>query len=203
MLLRHIGCDVVSPNEAEIVAVIAPALDQLDVTAAVEQIAGRPGVGTARLRRDHRPTMPGRLAAHRGRRAGRARRRRRQARAGGAGRDAPQRRLRVRGPDFRQPGHPSRDVDAPTAAAVVDVLLGEAAVMALRAGGIDIRLDAMSVHSASSRRCVARRPLEAAALENVVITGGSGAIGLRYARYCIEHGARRVILLSRNGLMIR
>ena len=38
-----------------------------------------------------------------------------------------------------------------------------------------------------------------AALDNVVITGGSGAIGLQYARYCIEHGARRIILLSRNG----
>ena len=35
------------------------------------------------------------------------------------------------------------------------------------------------------------RPLDAAALENVVITGGNGAIGLRYARYCIERGARR------------
>jgi mycobactin polyketide synthetase MbtD len=34
----------------------------------------------------------------------------------------------------------------------------------------------------------------------VVITGGSGAIGQRYAQYCIEHGARRVVLLSRNGV---
>jgi mycobactin polyketide synthetase MbtD len=34
----------------------------------------------------------------------------------------------------------------------------------------------------------------------VVITGGSGAIGLRYAQYCIARGARRVILLSRNGV---
>ena len=38
---------------------------------------------------------------------------------------------------------------------------------------------------------VTTRPLDAAALENVVITGGSGAIGLRYAQYCVEHGARR------------
>jgi mycobactin polyketide synthetase MbtD len=45
-----------------------------------------------------------------------------------------------------------------------------------------------------------RRDLDGAALDNVVITGGSGAIGLAYARYCIDHGARRVILLSRKGL---
>ena len=37
-------------------------------------------------------------------------------------------------------------------------------------------------------------------LENVVITGGGGAIGLHYAQYCIEHGARRIVLLSRNGV---
>lgn len=37
-------------------------------------------------------------------------------------------------------------------------------------------------------------------LDDVVITGGSGAIGLQYARYCIEHGARTVTLLSRNGV---
>jgi mycobactin polyketide synthetase MbtD len=34
----------------------------------------------------------------------------------------------------------------------------------------------------------------------VVITGGSGAIGLQYARYCVERGARTVTLLSRSGV---
>ncbi|EUA18366.1 short chain dehydrogenase family protein [Mycobacterium xenopi 4042] len=34
----------------------------------------------------------------------------------------------------------------------------------------------------------------------MVITGGSGVIGRRYARHCIEHGARRLTLLSRKGL---
>ncbi len=47
---------------------------------------------------------------------------------------------------------------------------------------------------------MAIRTLGAATLDNVVITGGSGAIGLRYAQYCIERGARRIILLSRNGI---
>ncbi|HEY9303323.1 MAG TPA: SDR family NAD(P)-dependent oxidoreductase, partial [Mycobacterium sp.] len=39
-----------------------------------------------------------------------------------------------------------------------------------------------------------------AELENVVITGGNGAIGLRCAQHCLEHGAQKVILLSRTGL---
>lgn len=42
--------------------------------------------------------------------------------------------------------------------------------------------------------------LDAAALDDVVITGGSGAIGLQYARYCLERGARTVTLLSRTGV---
>ena len=37
-------------------------------------------------------------------------------------------------------------------------------------------------------------------LDNVVITGGSGAVGLHYARYLAERGARRIVLLSRGGV---
>ena len=90
---------------------------------------------------------------------------------------------------------PSRDVDAQTAAAAVDVLLGEATVTALRAN--------RRRFVRTFRECrdlPAKRPLDAAALEDVVITGGSGAIGLHYARHCVEHGARRIILLSLNGV---
>lgn len=35
--------------------------------------------------------------------------------------------------------------------------------------------------------------------ETVVITGGTGAIGLAYAAYCAEHGARDITLISRTG----
>ena len=94
---------------------------------------------------------------------------------------------------------PSRDVDAQTAAAVVDALLGDAGVMALRADGGGVATIAMSALPRVPDSA-AKRPLDAATLENVVITGGSGAIGLRYAQHCIEHGARTVILLSRNGI---
>ncbi len=40
----------------------------------------------------------------------------------------------------------------------------------------------------------------AAGLDEVVITGGSGAIGLSYARFLAAHGARRIVLLSRHGV---
>jgi mycobactin polyketide synthetase MbtD len=90
----------------------------------------------------------------------------------------------------------SRDVDARTAAAVVDVLLGDAAVTALRAHARRYVRSLRECGNSTGNR----PPLDTAALENVVITGGSGAIGLRYARHCLEHGAQKVTLLSRNGL---
>jgi mycobactin polyketide synthetase MbtD len=42
-------------------------------------------------------------------------------------------------------------------------------------------------------------PLDSRVLDDVVITGGAGAIGLHYARYLAEHGARRIVLLSRRS----
>ncbi|MGA7051187.1 MAG: mycobactin polyketide synthase MbtD [Mycobacterium sp.] len=41
--------------------------------------------------------------------------------------------------------------------------------------------------------------LDSGLLDDVVITGGAGAIGLHYARYFAEHGARRIVLLSRRA----
>ena len=42
-------------------------------------------------------------------------------------------------------------------------------------------------------------PLGGGVLDNVVITGGAGAIGMHYARYFAEHGAKRIVLLSRRS----
>jgi mycobactin polyketide synthetase MbtD len=194
-VVAHGGCDVVPANEAEIVAVIAPALDPLDVTVAAEQIAGRPDVGLSdysaiigprcrvvwlltaggeRVRADDadvRPAQAALAAMHRS-----------------AGFEYPDQ-------TFGSLDLSSRDVDGSTAAAVVDVLLGDATVTALRGSA--------RRYVRSFRECrnsTGTRPRDIAAVENVVITGGSGAIGLRYARQCVEHGARKVILLSRNGV---
>jgi mycobactin polyketide synthetase MbtD len=194
-VVAHGGCELVPAHEAEIVAVIAPALDPLDVTAAIEQIAGRPDVGlpdyaaiigprcravwlvTAAGERvdsddaDVRPAQAALAAMHRS--------------------------IGFEFPDqaFGSVDLSSREVDRSTATAVVDVLLGDAAVTALRANDRRYTRNFRECRSVTSGQ-----PLDTSVLENVVITGGSGAIGLRYARHCIEHGAQRVILLSRNGL---
>ncbi len=198
------GCELLSPSDAEVVAVIAPALDQLDVADAVDELAGRPDAGlpdyaavigprcrtvwllTADGERIHvddtdvRPAQAALAAMH-----------------------------RSVGFEFGEQAFGSLDirsgdVDTQRAPAILDVLLGEPGVMALRGNGVGA-----SDHG-SPRRYVrtlressgslAIRTLGAATLDNVVITGGSGAIGLRYAQYCIERGARRIILLSRNGI---
>ncbi|MEB3061598.1 SDR family NAD(P)-dependent oxidoreductase [[Mycobacterium] zoologicum] len=50
------------------------------------------------------------------------------------------------------------------------------------------------------RLCAAPATAGAPAIpETVVITGGTGAIGMAYATYCAEHGARDITLLSRSG----
>ncbi|OBH54046.1 polyketide synthase [Mycobacterium colombiense] len=191
------GCRAVSPNEAEILVVVAPELDRLDVTAAIEQIAGRPDAGlpdypaligprcravwlltagAEQVDRDDASVSPAQAAL-----AGMHR---------SVGFEFPDQAF----------GHldlAHRDVDAATAPAVVEVLLGEPAEVALRGTGSPRR------HVRTFRACrepATPRPLDAATLDDVVITGGSGAIGLQYARYCLERGARRVTLLSRNGV---
>jgi mycobactin polyketide synthetase MbtD len=189
-----------SPNEAEIVAVIAPELNRRDAVDAIEQITNRADVGLPdyhtiigpRCRAvwlltvggervlpgdvDPRPAQSALAAMHRS-----------------VG-------FEFGDQTFGTLDLPTGGVDEPTAAVVIDALLGDPDVMAVR-----------SVDGASAPRRFVRalrehsepvptRPLDATALENVVITGGSGAIGLRYAQYCIEHGARRIVLLSRNGV---
>ncbi|MCV7401229.1 mycobactin polyketide synthase MbtD [Mycobacterium fragae] len=95
----------------------------------------------------------------------------------------------------------SRDLDVDGALAAVNALLGSHTEVALRengSGGSGLR---PYVRTLRERQIPpAERPLNGAELDNVVITGGTGAIGLRYARHCIERGARRVTLLSRKGL---
>jgi mycobactin polyketide synthetase MbtD len=198
----HRHCDAAPPSEADIVAVIAPALNRLDVTGAIDQIADRTDAGlpdyaaivgprcrtvwliTAGGERVHpgdgavRPAQAALAAMHRS-----------------VG-------FEFGDQTFGSLDLSSGEIDQQTAAAVIDVLLGNAGATALRANS--------GPHDTPPRRYVRTlrecrdstdtRPLDAAALENVVITGGSGAIGLRYAQHCIERGARKVILLSRNGL---
>jgi mycobactin polyketide synthetase MbtD len=189
----HGDCRVVSPGEAEIVVVIAPELDESDAAAAIEQIAGRADAGlpdyatligprcravwlvtagAEQIDRDDRALFPAQAALA-----------------------AMHRSVGFEFPDqaFGHLDLADRDVDAPTALAAADVLVGEPAEIALRGG------DSPRRYVRAFREC-RDSAMTPAALDNVVITGGSGAIGLQYARYCVEHGARTVTLLSRSGV---
>ncbi len=195
----HRGYQAVSPSDAEIVAVVAPALYQTDATEAVTQIAGRTDAGLPdydaiigpRCRAVWLLTAGGERVV-----IGDTAARPAQAALAAMHRSVG---FEFGDQTFGTLDLPAGDVDPRTAVAALDVLLGDVGVMALRTGEAAEPLRyirALREHRESDTT----RPLDAAALDNVVITGGSGAIGLRYAKYCIEHGARRVILLSRNGI---
>jgi mycobactin polyketide synthetase MbtD len=92
---------------------------------------------------------------------------------------------------------PSWAVDDDVATHIVDALLWGEGEVALRAGAAGPVL---------LRRELDENPPPAPAvqltsglLDNVVITGGSGSIALHFARYLADHGARRIVLLSRRG----
>lgn len=79
--------------------------------------------------------------------------------------------------------------------AAIDVIVGETGELALRGdGALYARVLGVDAPSAPPW------PLGSGVLDNVVITGGSGAIGLSYARYLAAHGAKRFVLLSRRGV---
>ncbi|MDD4865977.1 MAG: mycobactin polyketide synthase MbtD [Mycobacterium sp.] len=92
---------------------------------------------------------------------------------------------------------PNRDFGADDASACIDALLDQGHTeVALRGGPAALRRYVRALREPT--QLPPRRQLDA--LTDVVITGGNGGIGLRYARHCIRHGARRVVLLSRRGV---
>ena len=199
---RHHGCESVRPSEAEIVAVIAPELNQPDAVDAVEQIAARADLGLP----DYDAIIGSRcrvvwLLTAGGERVlpGDAAPRPAQSALAAMHRSVG---FEFGDQAFGSLDLPAGEVDEQTAAAVIDALLGDAGVMALRANTVD-GASAPQRFVRTLRKhldSVTTRSLDAAVLENVVITGGGGAIGLHYAQYCIEHGARRIVLLTRNGV---
>lgn len=91
---------------------------------------------------------------------------------------------------------PTSPADAGLAPAIVTAILGEAGEIALRDGGAAMYRRALTDDTSS----VAAWPLDAGLLDNVVITGGSGAVGVAFARQLTVRGAKRIVLLSRRGL---
>jgi mycobactin polyketide synthetase MbtD len=103
---------------------------------------------------------------------------------------------------LEHPDHRFRHLDLPddrdvSADALATALLGDGDVVAIRGGGT-----AHVAHQRSTRDAPAATPswsADSGVLDEVVVTGGGGAIGLHYARALAERGARRIVLLSRRG----
>jgi mycobactin polyketide synthetase MbtD len=186
----RLDCRSVPPAEAEIVVVVAPPLTHPDPLGAAGELGGRPGAGLPDYRGLIGPRCRGVwLLTFGGEQVGPEDPTALPAQAALA---AMHRCAGFEFPDqvFAHLDLPADGTDVETAA---EVLLGPLTEVALR--GRTRYTRQLREHGRPSPR-----PLEAAALENVVITGGSGAIGLHYARHCIAGGARRVILLSRGGI---
>jgi mycobactin polyketide synthetase MbtD len=195
----HPGCRLVPAQDAEIVVLLSAALMHPAAVVAADEITRRPGgglpdyaavigtrcqrvwlltTGGEQVRPEDPVALPGQAAL-----------------------TAMHRSVGFEFPDqtFYHLDLPRRDIDAETASACIDVLLGDDTDIALRANGTG----ELTCYRRTLRECCEpefHRPPDPAALDNVVITGGNGAIGRRFARYCIERGARRVILLSRGGV---
>ncbi|BBY04757.1 mycobactin polyketide synthase MbtD [Mycobacterium noviomagense] len=191
-IAAHPDCELTDPDEAEIAVVIAPALMDPDATVAVTHMVCQP-----------HPTLPryAGLVGPRCRSVWLVTAGAEQVAAGDpaglpaqAALAAMHRSVGFEFPDqrFAHVDLPCWEISPDIAPASVDVLLGDALEVAVRDSGCYVRT--------LRERDASERPLDAAALDNVVITGGNGVIGRHYARYCIEHGARSVTLLSRKGV---
>lgn len=193
------GCELTSTDEAEVAVLVAPAPRQSGVSDAVDEFRRDTG------RLDYRRAIGSRcrrawLVTRCGERVGPEPPDASPAQAALA---AAHRSVGFEFPDcaFAHLDLPARGIDAESAGGCVDALLGDATEVALRDSESGPAGAAWFVRTL--RECADPAPerlLEAAALDDVVITGGNGTIGLRYARHCVEQGARRVILLSRNGV---
>ncbi|BCI86422.1 hypothetical protein NIIDMKKI_16280 [Mycobacterium kansasii] len=193
----HPACDLTGTDEAEIAVIIAPALMQPDAIAAAGQLRGgaqqldyHRAVG-ARCRRVWLVTICGEQVDASAPAALPAQ----------AALAAMHRSVGFEFPDqtFAHLDVPSRDIDEATARRCIDVLLDDHIEVAVRAHYSGTGLDCFTRTLRESAESAAEG-VATAALDHVVITGGNGTIGLRYARHCVEHGARRVTLLSRNGV---
>ncbi|OBI80286.1 mycobactin polyketide synthase MbtD [Mycobacterium sp. E740] len=99
---------------------------------------------------------------------------------------------------FRHLDLPSWEPDDTVAAAAAHALLGDAHEAAVRDYGTAPVLFTRTV--TGSAESAPAWQLDHGVLDDVVITGGNGVVGLHFARYLAAHGARRLVLLSRGGV---
>lgn len=190
----HPAAALAAPRDAEIVVAIAPTLNGADAAAAARSLteligsgqldyAGALGsrcrtaclvtVGAERVRDRDAPPAPGQAALAAMHRS--------------IGFDHPER-------SFSHLDLAPGELTPAAGCAAVEALLSRCGETALRDSDSGYVLFERSFRDAPAP---AQWPLGCGALDDVVITGGAGAIGLHYARYLAERGARRIVLLSR------
>ncbi|WP_395310975.1 mycobactin polyketide synthase MbtD [Mycobacterium sp. AMU20-3851] len=188
--------DLTDPEDADLLVVLAPVLDHLDAVTAAHALADRIETGLLTytdaigpLCRDVwlltvggeqvRPGEPGPLPAQ-------------------AALAAMHRSVGLEHPD-QSFGHldlPSWELDTAAAAQTATALHGPAGELALR--------DTESGPALFGRAVVEDRlpqPIwETTLLDEVVITGGNGAVGTHFVQQLSARGARRIVLLGRSGI---
>jgi mycobactin polyketide synthetase MbtD len=194
LLTRHPGATLTTPADAEVVIAVAPASEQSGVLAAIGALAR--GIDDGML--DYAGSLGRRCRDVWLLTAGAE-----QVLADDPVADLAQAALTAmhRSIGFEHPDQSFHHLDLPAVLpaadldAAIDVMLCEAGELALRGGG---ELYARTLEDDAP--AAPPWPLGSGVLDNVVITGGSGAIGLSYARYLAAHGAKRMVLLSRGGV---
>lgn len=185
-----------APADADLLIVVAPVSGELDTVAAAESLSRRVDDGllgyaeaiTAQTRDVWLVTAGGEQVGDE------------PSRPEAAALAAMHRSLGYEHPDqtFRHLDLPSITF-APTAAAMaITAMLTTAGEIALRDNGSGPAVWQRGMRDDTSD--VRTWTAESGIFDEVVITGGAGAVGLHYARHLVEQGARRIVLLSRRGL---
>ncbi|TXH27508.1 MAG: SDR family NAD(P)-dependent oxidoreductase [Mycobacterium sp.] len=186
----NLGTVLVEPADADLLIVVAPMLDHPDTEAAITDLAELIGgglcdypsvigpqcsdvwlvtVGGEHVRDDEPVALPAQAALA-----------------------AMHRSIGFDHPDqtFRHLDLASWELDAPASTAVIETMLGTGTEVALR--------DSQQYRRGLRALPDADAPVPGL-LDNVVITGGNGAVGLHFARTLAAAGARRIVLVSRSG----
>ncbi|OBI13798.1 polyketide synthase [Mycobacterium sp. E2327] len=188
----HAAAELSEPRDAEIVAVIAPAIDGAGAQRAAEALTGLAAAGlldyaNAPGPRCHTVCLITVAADRVGPRDA-------PSSAGHAALAAMHRSAGFEHPErsFTHLDLPSWELTPAAGSTAVDAVLSGAGELALRGRALFER-------SLRDAPAAAHWTLDSGLLDDVVITGGAGAIGLHYARYLAERGARRIVLVSRRS----
>ncbi|MFV8174454.1 mycobactin polyketide synthase MbtD [Mycolicibacterium peregrinum] len=188
----------VAPADADLLVVVAPVSEHDDAVAAAESLSRRVDEGLLGYVGAISPeTRDVWLVTVGGETIGEGAQRPRPEAAALA---AMHRSLSYEHPDqtFRHLDLAESAIDPATAGTAIIAMLTDAEDIALRGNGSapevwhrGMRDDTSDVRSWTA---------ESGVFDEVVITGGAGAVGLHHARHLAGQGARRIVLLSRSGL---